>query len=108
MTWKSVVALLVALAIGGGLIAYGANQLSSGTVQCGGRTMARGDTCVETKNNSETKRSYDEQLDQSRQGNQIAIVIDALIVVGALGFTALGVRARRIQRRSLGQAAPSA
>ena len=95
MSAKSIVGLLIALAIGGGLMFYGINQITSGTVSCGGQAMTRGDTCVATKNGSTTRRTYDEQKGQGKQGNYIGIGFGGLIVLGAVFFTVAGARARR-------------
>jgi hypothetical protein len=100
MTWKSILGLLVALAIGGGVMFYGINDITSGTVSCGGQTMTRGDTCVATKNGSTTKRTYDEQKGQGRQGSYIGIGFGALIVLGAVFFTVAGARSRRAEKRA--------
>jgi hypothetical protein len=95
MSWKSIVGLLVTLAIGGGLMFYGINQITSGTVSCGGQTMSPGDTCQVTSNGSTSERTYEQQKGAGKQGDYIGIGVGVLVIAGAVFFTVAGARNRR-------------
>jgi hypothetical protein len=103
MTRKSLIGLLIALVIGGGIILYAYHDLTSGAVECGGQTMHRGDTCAVTQNGTSTTKTYDQKKSDGHQGDYIGMGFGGLIVAGAIFFTIAGSRARRAQARTAAQ-----
>ena len=98
MSWKALIALVITLTIGGGIIYAGAKGLSTSSASCGGQTMSQGDVCRTTSNGTTADRSTDEQKGQNQQGNYIGIGFGSLIVLGAIFFYAAGARNKRRQR----------
>jgi len=106
MSWKAVIAFLVALGIGGAIMFVGVRGLVSAEPSCGGQAMSRGDTCRETRNGTTTERTFDEQKGQNQQGNYIGIGFGAVIAAGAIFFAVAGARNRRALRAK-GEAGPA-
>jgi hypothetical protein len=98
MSWKALIAFVIALAIGGGIVYVGARGLSTSSASCGGQTMSPGDVCRTTSNGTTAERSADEQKGQNQQGNYIGIGFGSLIVLGSIFFYTAGARNKRRQQ----------
>jgi hypothetical protein len=100
---RTIVQLLVVLALGGGLVFYGVQQLNSDQVDCGGQRMSHGDVCTSTSNGKTTHRNIDQQRSQGRQGDYIGIGFGALILLVGGALVWGGARNRRQERAAQAQ-----
>jgi hypothetical protein len=81
---KTFLAVLVLLAIGGGLAWVGYNQTQSQEVTCGGQVMSPGDVC---ESSNGTSNNYDEEKASQQSSGWIGVGIGGVVV--ALGVVVL-------------------
>jgi hypothetical protein len=95
---RSVLGVLLLLAIGAGMVFAGVRQANSDEVTCGSQVMSPGDVCTETSNGSSTDYGYDEEKASGRRSGWVLVGIGGLfLLVGAVSGvgTARGVRKRQ-------------
>jgi hypothetical protein len=90
---KNIIWATIGVIMGLGFMIFGFTS-QRGDVECGGKVMHQGDTCV-TIGGGGGSRNYDEQKSKSARTGWIGVGVGALFVVGGGAVLAWEIRDRR-------------